>query len=375
MSQGNKEPITAWKTTNATLVASYWLRTLAKHIIKEEVRTAPIQYMKITRKQSPLYSFHVISIIVAYSRLNIPIPYYQNDGPLVNINDKNDEKNDENDYESTRTIIIEHGSSCIRAGFAGDDAPKLCIPSLVAIIKNDNNDEEIIIGNRIINDIITNQKPATIKSVIQRGKIIDWKYIKMIWQYVLRGIQIDSVNVHIVDAKGLTFRAEREKMTEIFFDKLKGKAFYISKSPLNSLYTTGRCTGMVIQCGFGITSVSTVYEGYILPHASRQIQYGKYDMDENNIKDYKIMFQQQKIAECVAGCIKLVDQDIRSDLCSNMVIAGGNSMSDDIVEYLMGEIKKEMNILNMGEYEVKLIAPPERAMLSWIGGSILGSIS
>ncbi len=108
---------TIWKTTNATLVAAYWLRTLAKHIIKEEVRIAPIQYTKITRKQSPLYSFHVISIIVAYSRLNIPMPYYQEDGPLVEINGKTNEKKDENDYEPTRTIIIELGSSSLEMTF------------------------------------------------------------------------------------------------------------------------------------------------------------------------------------------------------------------------------------------------------------------
>merc|ERR1712054_14216 len=65
------------------------------------------------------------------------------------------------------------------------------------------------------------------------------------------------------------------------------------------------------------------------------------------------------------------DVDIRKDLFSNIVIAGGCSCFPGIAERLT----KEIVGLAPSTMKIKVVAPPERKYSSWIGGSILASLS
>ena len=70
---------------------------------------------------------------------------------------------------------------------------------------------------------------------------------------------------------------------------------------------------------------------------------------------------------------KKYDDDIRKELYNSIVLAGGTSMFNGLPERLIKEIKalapKSM------KQEVRVIASPERRFATWIGGSILSSIS
>ena len=65
------------------------------------------------------------------------------------------------------------------------------------------------------------------------------------------------------------------------------------------------------------------------------------------------------------------DVDIRSDLYSNIVIAGGNTLFPNIQQRL----EQELKALAPSPMTIKVIAPPERKYSVWIGGSILASLS
>ena len=64
------------------------------------------------------------------------------------------------------------------------------------------------------------------------------------------------------------------------------------------------------------------------------------------------------------------DEDTRKELCANIVLTGGSTMFQGIVE----RIQKEITSLAPAE-KVKIIAPPtDRKLSAWIGGSILASL-
>ena len=71
--------------------------------------------------------------------------------------------------------------------------------------------------------------------------------------------------------------------------------------------------------------------------------------------------------------IQKCDIDIRKELYSNIVLSGGNTMYNGLVERLTKEIKS-LAPESMKE-EVKVIASPGRKFAAWIGGSILSSLS
>jgi actin-related protein len=79
------------------------------------------------------------------------------------------------------------------------------------------------------------------------------------------------------------------------------------------------------------------------------------------------------IAKTCCDSIERCDIDIRKDLYNCIALSGGNSMFKGLKERL----EKEMRVLvpYSMQKEVRVISPPERKFASWIGGSILSSVS
>ena len=65
------------------------------------------------------------------------------------------------------------------------------------------------------------------------------------------------------------------------------------------------------------------------------------------------------------------DVDMRKDLYSNIVLSGGSTMFPGI------DIRMQKEITNYAPptMKIKVIAPPNRKYSTWIGGSILASLS
>lgn len=77
------------------------------------------------------------------------------------------------------------------------------------------------------------------------------------------------------------------------------------------------------------------------------------------------------IHEQIYNCIMKSDEDIRKQLYGNILLVGGSSMFTGMAE----RIKKEVTNLAPESMIVKVIAPPERKLMSWVGASILASLS
>ena len=79
------------------------------------------------------------------------------------------------------------------------------------------------------------------------------------------------------------------------------------------------------------------------------------------------------LGESCYDSINKCDIDMRKVLYSTVILSGGNSMFNGLIERLTKELKA-LSPESMKE-EVKVIASPERKYAIWIGGSILSNIS
>ncbi len=77
------------------------------------------------------------------------------------------------------------------------------------------------------------------------------------------------------------------------------------------------------------------------------------------------------IHDCIFQSIMKCDVDARRDLYSNIVLSGGSTMFPGIAE----RMTKELISLAPSTMKIKVVAPPERKLSTWIGGSILASLS
>lgn len=73
----------------------------------------------------------------------------------------------------------------------------------------------------------------------------------------------------------------------------------------------------------------------------------------------------------VVQSINKTDTDLRKNLYSNIVLSGGTTLCKGFGERMLHDIKRAAH----SDMKIKIYAPPERKYSTWIGGSILASLS
>jgi len=112
----------------------------------------------------------------------------------------------------------------------------------------------------------------------------------------------------------------------------------------------------------------------------------KYKLPDGNLIDIgaerfrapEIMFNPQLIGEeysgvheCLVNAIQRCDLDLRKTLYSNIVLSGGSTLFPGFGDRLLNEVKN----LAPKDIKIKISAPPERKYSTWMGGSILASLT
>jgi len=79
-------------------------------------------------------------------------------------------------------------------------------------------------------------------------------------------------------------KGNREKMCTTMFETFNVPEFYVAVQAVLSLYSSGRTTGIVLDCGDGVSHTVPIYEGYCLPHAVHRLDLAGRDLTENMMR-------------------------------------------------------------------------------------------
>lgn len=137
-------------------------------------------------------------------------------------------------------IVIDSGSSKIRAGIAGDDAPSVVIPST---IRQEN--ENLIFG----------VEHETAFRPIVDGLICNFEQVEKLWSHVLTqaslGLSVSDLSMQscvMIESPSNT-DAHRVKMFEILFEKFGFGGALLGSETLYSLFASGRNTATIVHFG------------------------------------------------------------------------------------------------------------------------------
>jgi actin-related protein len=180
-------------------------------------------------------------------------------------------------------VVIDNGSGNIKAGVAGDDAPRSVFPSVVAYPKY----EETMVGmghkESLVGDEAQGMRGVMkLNYPIDHGIVNNWDDMEKIWQHTFTSelrVSPEEHPVMLTEAPANP-KANREKMTQIMFETFNVPKLYISIQAVLSLYASGRTTGLVVDSGDGVTHTVPIYEGYALPHAVQRLDLAGRDLTE-----------------------------------------------------------------------------------------------
>ena len=83
-----------------------------------------------------------------------------------------------------QTIIIDNGSGMIKAGFAGEDAPRAVFPAIVGRPKHANAKQETTLNAEYIGDEAMCKKGIlNLKYPISAGIVESWEDMEKVWHH------------------------------------------------------------------------------------------------------------------------------------------------------------------------------------------------
>ena len=248
-------------------------------------------------------------------------------------------------HDLKKPIIIDLGSSEIKAGFFDNSSPKIRLKNIIgdSLSKRNNslinkNKEHYISSecDKYYNDL-------TIRYPIQRGVFIKDDDIQLIFEYILTqlGLNTQQMKEHplLITEPINNKLSNTEKISEILFEKMNIPSLIFAKQPLLSLISLGYSTGVVLESGSDITQSCVSYEGYLIENSFYRYDYGGKDISNilkillkqnnpninSNVFDNIKVINEIKENQCYIKTLKDENEDFVS-IPSDYILPDGNKL-------------------------------------------------
>ncbi|KAI0269245.1 actin-related protein Arp4p [Gloeopeniophorella convolvens] len=185
--------------------------------------------------------------------------------------------------DEVSALVLDIGSSSLRAGYAGDDTPKAIIPTSYGFIPI-SQDADVS-----MTEAGAEAEPAPLKeesklylgqhgpsvwreqmqigNPVNEGMISDFKPIPALINHAFNEVMRCNPADHpvLVTEPSWNTTANRERMAEIMFEEFQVPAFYIANTGvLNAYFRCRKGSALVIDIGHSTASVTPVVDGFVL---------------------------------------------------------------------------------------------------------------
>lgn len=203
-------------------------------------------------------------------------------------------------------IVIEVEGLTTKAGYAGEDAPSVVIPTEIGYTTIETNDMDVD-GNNIAStstkrryekqrlDLLFPKEDMHTSCPVVEGEVVDWDSFEKLLDTVFDTHLHCNIKEHPVmfGDEVWSSSAQREKITELMFEKYNVPAYYLMRKPVLSAFASGKPSCVVFDIGYSGSTAVPVLDGYVLNKCAQRSKLGgafmtnfykKYLQDELKMK-------------------------------------------------------------------------------------------
>lgn len=174
-------------------------------------------------------------------------------------------------------VVIDLGSGSCKAGEAAGSAPQLVVPSRVGRAKYG---QGAMIGAHLRETWVGHEiegKEAILiqKEPIHRGVVVNWDDLEHIFRHIFFNLHVDPAEHPVLLTEpALNPKANREKLIHSMFETFGVKRCSLFLQPVLALYSSGRTTGVILDCGDTVTCTVPIYDGFLIESGVQQLDFG-----------------------------------------------------------------------------------------------------
>ncbi|NXD66977.1 ACL6A protein, partial [Eolophus roseicapillus] len=175
-------------------------------------------------------------------------------------------------------LVFDIGSYTVRAGYAGEDCPKVDFPTAIGVVLERDNGSTLmeIDGDKgkqggptyyiDTNALRVPRENMEAISPLKNGMIEDWDSFQAILDHTYKMHIKSEASLHpvLMSEAPWNTRAKREKLTELMFEHYNIPAFFLCKTAVLTAFANGRSTGLILDSGATHTTAIPVHDGYVL---------------------------------------------------------------------------------------------------------------
>lgn len=183
--------------------------------------------------------------------------------------------------EDTPSVLLDLGSGSVKAGFSGDNAPAAVFPSLLGRPKQPQALLAVASKGTYVGQEATAKRGLLyLTHPIERGVVRDWDDLETLVAHAYLNELRAAPEEHpaLLTEAPLNPSRNREQLTELMFEKFNVPYLFVSLPSFLALFASGRTTGIVVDCGAGVTHAVPIWEGNALPSAITRIDCAGHDL-------------------------------------------------------------------------------------------------
>ncbi|GJE84617.1 actin-related protein [Phanerochaete sordida] len=182
--------------------------------------------------------------------------------------------------DEVSALVLDIGTSTIRAGYAGDDTPKAVIPTCYGYteeqgdgdVSMEGSEEGAQLPKKKTTLYVGQNGPSVwragmhVAHPVQNSLITDFAPIPAIVSHAFKEVMRTDPSEHpvLVTEPAWNTTENRERMAEIMFEEFDVPAFYIANTGVLNAFAAGKGSALVIDVGQSTASVTPIVDGFVL---------------------------------------------------------------------------------------------------------------